>query len=44
MLLLPGGRERTADEFKMLFDRSGFELTKIIPTKSPLSVVEAIRK
>jgi hypothetical protein len=44
MLALPGGRERTADEFKALFARSGFELTKIVPTKSPLSVVEAIRK
>ena len=43
MLLWPGGRERTAEEFRALFDRSGFELTKIIPTKSPLSVIEAIR-
>jgi hypothetical protein len=43
MLALPGGRERTADEFKALFARSGFELTKVVPTKSPLSVVEAVR-
>jgi hypothetical protein len=43
MLLFPGGRERTADEFASLFERSGFHLTKIAPTKSPLSVVEAIR-
>jgi hypothetical protein len=44
MMALPGGRERTADEFKALFARSGFELTKVVPTKSPLSVVEAVRK
>ncbi len=44
MLLWPGGRERTAEEFRVLFDRSGFELTKIVSTKSPLSVIEAIRK
>ena len=44
MLLWPGGRERTAEEFRTLLDRSGFELTKIVPTKSPLSVIEAIRK
>ena len=44
MMALPGGRERTADEFKTLFARSGFELTKVVPTKSPLSVVEAVRK
>jgi len=43
MLLFPGGRERTADEFRSLFERSGFHLTKIVSTKSPLSVVEAVR-
>ena len=41
MLLMPGGRERTEQEFRDLFDRAGFELTRIIPTKSPLSVIEA---
>ena len=41
MLLMPGGRERTEQEFRDLFARAGFELTRIIPTKSPLSVIEA---
>src|SRR5207248_8774500 len=27
MLLWPGGRERTAKEFRELFDKAGFELT-----------------
>jgi O-methyltransferase/methyltransferase family protein len=40
MLLLPGGRERSEKEFRDLFARAGFELTGIIPTKSPLSVIE----
>ncbi len=44
MLMLPGGKERTAEEFRSLFERSGFQMTKVVPTKSPLSVVEAIRK
>jgi len=44
MLAMPGGRERSADEFKALFARLGFEMTKVVPTKSPLSVVEAVRK
>jgi hypothetical protein len=43
MMLLPGGRERTADEFRSLFERSGFAVTKIVPMKSPLSVIEAVR-
>jgi len=41
MLLLPGGRERTADEFRALFARAGFPAVRIIPTRSPLSVIEA---
>lgn len=41
MLLLPGGRERTADEFRALFAANGFELTRIVATQSPLSIIEA---
>jgi len=44
MLLIPGGRERTADEFAALFARAGFELTRIVPTASPLSVIEAVAR
>jgi hypothetical protein len=41
MMMMPGGRERTAEEFRQLFDGAGFELTRIERTKSPLCVVEA---
>jgi hypothetical protein len=41
MLAMPGGRERTADEFDALFAQAGFELTRVVPTASALSVVEA---
>ena len=41
MLLMPGGRERTADEFASLFEQGGFSLARIVPTESPLSVIEA---
>jgi hypothetical protein len=40
MMLLPGGRERTAEEFAGLFKRAGFTMTKVMPTESMLSVVE----
>lgn len=43
MLAYPGGRERTANEFRELFAGCGFEVTQIVPTKSPLSLVEAAR-
>jgi hypothetical protein len=44
MLALPGGKERTAHEFRVLFDAAGFDLTQIVATKSPLSVIEARRR
>jgi hypothetical protein len=31
MLVLPGGRERTREEFSDLFAKSGFELTVVFP-------------
>ncbi|HTG74918.1 MAG TPA: methyltransferase, partial [Terriglobia bacterium] len=36
------GRERTAEEFRSLFARAGFRLTRITPTQSPQSVIEAV--
>jgi len=41
MLVMPGGRERTEEEFRALFERAGFTLTRLIPTASPLSILEA---
>jgi hypothetical protein len=42
MLVLTGGRERTPDEFAQLFAESGWQLTRVIPTSSPYSIVEAV--
>ena len=44
MLLLPGGRERTADEFGKLFANNGFRMTRIVPTKSAVCVIESERQ
>lgn len=43
MLMLPGGMERTAEEFESLLTKSGFKMTRIIPTPSPISIIEAVR-
>ena len=43
MLVSPGGMERTAEEYRALLARAGFELTQIIPTKSPFSIIEAVK-
>jgi hypothetical protein len=39
MLVAPGGRERTVDEFAALLQRGGFELGRVTPT-GDYSVVE----
>jgi hypothetical protein len=39
MLVMAGGRERTATEFAELYAKAGFELQQIIPTASPLSIL-----
>jgi hypothetical protein len=41
MLFFPGGRERMEQEWRELFAAAGFRLTRIVPTKSPFSVIEA---
>jgi hypothetical protein len=38
----PGGCERTAAEYGALFEKAGFKLTRVVPTASPVSVVEAV--
>jgi hypothetical protein len=39
--MLTGGRERTAKEFEAILDAAGFAMTRVVPTKSPFSLVEA---
>lgn len=43
MLLIPGGRERTEDEYRELLAAAGFRLTRVVPTRSPMSIVEGVR-
>lgn len=41
MLVSPGGVERTPGEYAHLLADAGFKLDRIIPTKGPMSIVEA---
>ena len=41
MLTIPGGEERTEAEYATLLDKAGFRLTRVVPTASPVSIVEA---
>jgi hypothetical protein len=42
MLVMNGGRERTKGEFQELFEAAGLRMTRVIPTLSPLSVIEGV--
>jgi len=42
MLVMNGGRERTKGEFQELLEAAGLRMTRVIPTLSPLSVVEGV--
>ena len=41
MLQGVNGRERTAAQYRTLLERSGFKMTRVVPTASPFSLVEA---
>jgi hypothetical protein len=42
LVLFGGARERTAEEFRRLLTTAGFALSRILPTSSQWSVVEAV--
>ena len=44
MLVLCGGRERTAAEYKDLLSQAGFEVDEIVATASPFSIIVAVRR
>ncbi len=42
MLVGLGGQERTEHQYKDLLCEAGFELRRVVPTASPMSVIEAV--
>ena len=43
MLVGPGGQERTETEYRVLLEKAGFTLTRLVPTQSAVTIVEAVR-
>ena len=43
MLIMTGGRERTAAEYRSLLTMCGFRVTRVLPTDSPVSIIEAVK-
>jgi O-methyltransferase domain/Dimerisation domain len=42
MLVIPGGQERTEAEYADLLGKGGFRQTRVVPTESVVSIVEAV--
>jgi hypothetical protein len=40
MLVLPGGKERTREEYQTLYAAAGFRLSRVVPTRMEISIVE----
>jgi SAM-dependent methyltransferase len=42
IVMAPGGRERTEEEFHKIFAAGGFRLARVIPTASPVCILEGL--
>ena len=42
MLVVPGGQERTADEYHDLFGKAGLRIMRIVPTATEVSIIEGV--
>jgi hypothetical protein len=42
MLAQTGGEERSEAEYRLLLVTAGFRLTRVVPTQSAASIVEAV--
>jgi hypothetical protein len=43
MLAMPGGKERTEDEYRALLAKAGLKLNRAVLNKSPMALLEAVR-
>lgn len=41
-MLTISGRERTEEEFRSLLEQAGFRLRRVVPTQSPVAVIEGV--
>jgi carbamate kinase len=43
LVMTPGGHERTLAQWQRLLETSGYRFTRVVPTPSPVAVIEAVR-
>jgi hypothetical protein len=42
MLVVPGGQERSEAEYRVLLESAGLRLTRVVPTRTSASIIEAV--
>ena len=42
MLVCTGGRQRSEAEFRSLYEAAGLRLTRIVPTATPVKLIEGV--
>ena len=42
LVMTVGGKERTVEEFANLFTSAGLRLGRVVPTRSPICVIEGL--
>ncbi len=42
LVMTPGGRERTENEWNALFAKAGLKVARIVQTKSPIAIIEGV--
>jgi hypothetical protein len=42
MMVVTGGIERTREEYAAIFEAAGFRLARVVPTQTPIAVLEAL--
>jgi ubiquinone/menaquinone biosynthesis C-methylase UbiE len=43
MMVVPGGLERTEEQYRHLYAEAGFKLARIVPTSQEISLIEGVR-
>lgn len=44
LVMCPGGKERTKEEFSQLFSSAGLTLTNIVTTNEDIAILEGVKK
>ena len=42
MMVMSSGRERSLGEYKRIFEAAGLRTTNVIPTNTPMTILEAV--